>query len=206
MERIIIHQDTPHNRTINTAVKVLKQDGIIIMPTDTLYGLVCDAYSKKAVEKIRELRNISHKKPLSIICQDISMVSKYAQIDNVLFRILKKFFPGPYTFILRATREVPKMLTNKQSEIGIRIPNCNVSLAVTRSLGNPIITTSAIQDEENNTASASDPDEIIERYQHGCSLLLDSGVLHGTPSSIIDLTQGFPRVVRSGAGDVSCFM
>ncbi|OIO55004.1 MAG: threonylcarbamoyl-AMP synthase [Alphaproteobacteria bacterium CG_4_10_14_0_2_um_filter_63_37] len=198
-----IHPGTPQPRLIAQAARILEGGGVIVYPTDTTYGLGCDLLSKQGVERIRALKKIDDKHQLSLICPDLSDLSTYAKVDNPAFRILKHHLPGPYTFILEATREVPKLLQSRRKTIGLRVPDHSVCQALLRALGRPILsTTVALPGEE----ALTDPLEIRNRLEKQVDLVIDGGILSGTPSSVVDLTCSPPEVVRSGAGDISEFI
>ena len=197
---IKVYPDNPHTRMINKVVEVLNNDGVIIYPTDTIYGLGASIRSKKAIERIYSIKKISNHKLLSFICADIQHAAEYAYISNTVFKIMKRCLPGPYTFILPATKLVPKIFFQKRPTVGIRVPNNKLCELIVRELGFPVINTSvpAGADEILN-----DPDEINKRFDNKIDLLLDNGILVSEPSTIVDLTGQEPVIVRKGAGDVS---
>jgi tRNA threonylcarbamoyl adenosine modification protein (Sua5/YciO/YrdC/YwlC family) len=199
--RIEIHGNSVNDRIVNQAVEILKDGGLIIYPTDTVYGLGCDITQKTSIERIYRVKGIEKQKPLSFVCSDIKDISKYAKISTVNYRDLRKYLPGPYTFILPGTREVPKALLSKQKTVGIRIPDHPLTLAIVKALGNPIISTSV---NISAKSFASDPQEFSEYYEGLVDLILDSGPTLAELSSVIDMTDDDqPIVIREGQGDVS---
>ena len=195
-----IYPDNPHQRYINFAVDVLKNDGIISYPTDTVYGLGASIFSKSAVDRIYRIKQISNSKLLSFICKDIQEISQYAYISNTNFRIMKRCLPGPFTFILPATNQTPKKMFQKRRTVGIRIPDSTLCQALVDALGSPVISTSvpAGPDEILN-----DPDEINRRMGDQLELILDGGILISEPSTIVDLTGVEPIILRKGRGEAS---
>lgn len=196
-----INPEHPEPHRVRQAVARLEAGKVIIYPTDTLYGLGADINQHAAVDRLYALRRLDPKKPLSLVCSSLSQVSQYATFDNACFRFMKRVLPGPYTFILRATREAPRMGQSKRRAVGIRIPNHPVGLALVETLGRPILSTSALLEEG---ADVSDPVQLADQYAGTeVALVLDGGLLGGTPSTIIDWTEAEPVVVRQGAGDVT---
>jgi tRNA threonylcarbamoyl adenosine modification protein (Sua5/YciO/YrdC/YwlC family) len=201
MEYYELHPVNPQLRFINKAVKILKEGGIIIYPTDTVYGIGCDIFNKDALEKIFAIKNGSHKL-FSFVCANLKDIAKYARVSDYAYRTMKHLLPGPYTFILPAAKQVPKKLWSKRKTVGIRVPNHQVCLKLVEELGNPIISTSAT---EKNGQIIFDPLEIKDRFSNQVDLMLASGNLSGDVSSVIDLSEDEPEVIREGAGDVSLF-
>lgn len=200
MEVLHIHPKNPQMRFINRAVEVLKEGGLIIYPTDTVYGLGCDIFQKKAIEKIYQIKPNFDYKPLSFICADLKDISKYAKVSTQVYRLLKYAFPGPYTFILPAAREVPKKLWSKRKTVGIRVPDNLIAQSLARELGHPIVSTSITND---NGEILNDEESIVKYYGKKVDLILYAGPLGLTPSTIIDFSTEEPEIVRVGAGDVS---
>ena len=199
--RIEIHGNTINDRIVDQAVDILKNGGLIIYPTDTVYGLGCDITQKASIERIYRVKGMEKQKPLSFVCSDIKDISKYAKISTANYRDLRKYLPGPYTFILPGTREVPKALLSKQKTVGVRIPDHPLTLAIVKALGNPIISTSV---NISAKSFASDPQEFSEYYEGQVDLILDSGPTWAELSSVIDMTDDDqPIVIRKGQGDVS---
>lgn len=195
-------ENYPVRKAVDRAVRVLKEGGVIVYPTDTTYGIGCDLFNKDAIEKVYWLKRMQRQKPLSFICADLKDIAKYAQVSNYAYQTMRKLLPGPYTFILPATRIVPKMMITKRKTVGIRVPDNEVCLAIVAALGNPVISTSAsVMDEE----ILSDPEEIEKTFGHGADLIIDTGPLVSQLSSVVDLIDDNPVVVREGLGDVSMF-
>lgn len=197
-----VYPQNPQARSIARTVEVLRDDGVVAYPTDTVYGLGCDITSRRAVERIIRIKGRDPKKPMSFVCADLTDISRYARVSNFAYRILKRYLPGPYTFILEASREVPKLLLTKQKTVGIRVPNHAVALALVRELGHPILSTSANpsgQDPLNN------PAEIRDVLGGQVDVILDCGVLPRVPSTVVSLAEDRVQVLREGAGDASFF-
>ncbi|MGE5399489.1 MAG: L-threonylcarbamoyladenylate synthase [Ignavibacteriales bacterium] len=203
MEYYELHPLTPQMRFINKAVEVLKDGGVIIYPTDTVYGIGCDIFNKAALDRVFAIKQDSGTKLLSFVCADLKDISKYAKVSDYAYRSMKHLLPGPYTFILPAAKEVPKKLWSKRETVGIRVPQHNVALALTRELGNPIVSTSVTN---RKGEVLFDPAEIRSIFNSQVDLMLASGNLQGQPSSIIDLSNDMPEIIREGAGDVSYFL
>lgn len=198
-----VHPEHPEPHRIQQAVNKLLDARVIVYPTDSIYGLGADIASRTAIDHIYQLRKLDWKKPLSLVCASLSEASRYAVIDNDCFRMMKRVLPGPYTFILRATREAPRTGEHRRRTVGIRLPSHPVARALVEALGRPLLSASAILDEPR---AVSDPIDLADYYtSEGVALVLDAGQLVGTPSSIIDWTEGHPVVIRHGAGDVSDF-
>jgi tRNA threonylcarbamoyl adenosine modification protein (Sua5/YciO/YrdC/YwlC family) len=193
------------NRYIERAVALLKKGAIIIFPTDSVYAMGCDLYNKKSLEDLARLKGLKLSKAnFSIICTDMSDLSKYVkQIERPIFKLLNQHLPGPFTFILNATNEVPKLFDLSKKEIGIRIPDNAIILKIVELLGNPIATTSLKEDEGSTNEYMNDPYEIYERYEDTVGLIIDGGFgkLEGT--TVVDCTSGEPVIVRQGLGNLS---
>jgi tRNA threonylcarbamoyl adenosine modification protein (Sua5/YciO/YrdC/YwlC family) len=191
-----------NDRLIKQAVKVLQNGGVIIYPTDTVYGIGCDITQNKAVEKICKIRHLDPDRAmLAMICKDMSQVSDYvAQMDTSLFRLMKKYLPGPFTFILKANGDVPKMFKNRKKTVGIRIPDNKIILKIVEELGRPILTTSLKSDDEI-LEYFTDPYEIYEDFQHQVDMVIDGGSGGNVPSTLVDCTGDAPVVIREGAGE-----
>jgi tRNA threonylcarbamoyl adenosine modification protein (Sua5/YciO/YrdC/YwlC family) len=190
------------DRKIKQAVKILENGGVLIYPTDTVYGIGCDITQPKAVEKVCKIRHLDPDKAmLAIICKDMSQVSDYiAQVDTSTFRLLKKYLPGAFTFIMKANGDVPKLFKNRKKTIGIRIPDNNIVLKIVEELGRPILTTSLKSDDEI-LEYFTDPYEIYQDFEHQVDMVIDGGHGGNTPSTLIDFTGDFPEVIRHGAGE-----
>lgn len=189
-------------RLIQQVVKALKQGEIIIYPTDTVYAMGCDLMNKKALENLARLKNMKlNKSKFSIICKDLSEVSNYVkQIDRSTFKLLKHCLPGPFTFILEATNDVPKLFDNKRKEIGIKIPDNSIVLALVEELGNPLVTTSLIDDEDELLEYFIDPYEIYQRFDDKVHTIIDGGLGKLEASTIVNCLGSSPKIIRQGAG------
>jgi tRNA threonylcarbamoyl adenosine modification protein (Sua5/YciO/YrdC/YwlC family) len=195
-----INPVNPQIRLIRKVVEVLKEGGVIAYPTDTIYGIGCDLFNKKAIERIYEIKGKDRSKPLSLICSDLKDISKYAIVNNYSYKMMKKMLPGPYTFILEATNLIPKIMLKKHKTVGIRVPENPISLSIVRELGNPIITTSVKKADEE---LYNNPEEIYETLKGKIDLVIDGGIIVAEHSTIIDLTEEVPKVIRKGKGEVS---
>lgn len=199
---LAINPKNPQLRLIRKVVEILQQGGVIGYPTDTIYGVGCDLFHQEAIRKIHRLKKIEGKKPLSFICADLKDISRYAYVSNYAYKMMKRLLPGPYTFILKATKLVPKIAMTKQNTVGIRIPDNKICLSLVKELGHPIISTSVYRPDES---LYNDPAEIEERFGKQLDLVIDGGVIVAEHSSVIDLTDESPKVIREGKGDVSLF-
>jgi tRNA threonylcarbamoyl adenosine modification protein (Sua5/YciO/YrdC/YwlC family) len=190
------------NRLINQAVQCLKSGGIVVFPTDTVYAIGCDLRNKKGLQKLADFKGVKlNKANFSIICSDLSHLSDYTkQLDRPIFKLLKQCLPGPFTFILDASQEVPKLFDSNKKEIGIRIPNNDITLALVEALGNPIAVTSLHDEEDEIMEYFSDPSAIYERLEDKVDYIIDGGYGNLKGSTIIDCTDGSPIVVREGLG------
>ena len=196
-----INVDHPEPRKIRRAVDALQSGGVIAYPTDTVYGLGCDLTNKHAVERLYAIKGMDRSHPLAFVCPDLSDIARYAMVDNQVYRVLRRFLPGPYTFILEATRDVPKLVQMRRKNVGIRVPACEATRALVRELGRPIISSTAARPGEEPLV---DPHEIDAIFR-GLALVLDGGGGGVVPTSVIDLTTAPPTIVREGAGDVEEF-
>ena len=190
----------PQPRLVERAVQTLSQGGLVAFPTDTYYGIGCDLFDKRAIERIYQLKQMPTTHELSFICADLAEVSRYAIVDNAAYRVLRRKTPGPYTFILPATRLVPDLVLRRQKTVGIRLPDSPIAVEIVKALAHPLISTSAATPEGDVLI---DPRDIKERLGHGLDLILDGGYQPNEPSSVIDLTGPEPVVVRQGKGDTS---
>ncbi|MCB9248817.1 MAG: threonylcarbamoyl-AMP synthase [Ignavibacteriales bacterium] len=202
MEYYELHPENPQQRYINKAVEVLKNGGVIIYPTDTVYGLGCDIFNREAVERIYTIKNETETKLFSFLCPDLKDISKYAKVSDFAYRSMKKINSGPYTFVLPAAKQVPKMLWTKRKTVGIRVPNNEIARNLAQELGNPIISTSATT---RKGELIFDPLEIKAMFNLSVDLMLSMGALSGIPSSIVDLSGDEAEIVREGSGDLSVF-
>ena len=196
-----IHPETPAQRQIVTVVEVLRSGGVIIYPTDTVYGLGCDIYNLKAVERIARIKGVNAEKArFSIICHDLGHISDYTRpIDNSTYKLMRSYLPGPFTFILDANSNVPKIFKSKKKTVGIRIPDHNIPLEIVRELGNPILTTS-IHDLDKVIEYTTDPELIYENFKNLVDIVIDGGFGNNIPSTIVDCTGKEPVIVRQGLG------
>ncbi|MCJ1887852.1 threonylcarbamoyl-AMP synthase [Pseudomonas sp. LA21] len=200
-----VHPENPQSRLIKQAVEIVRQGGVIVYPTDSSYALGCRIGEKSAVERIRHIRRLDDKHNFTLVCRDLSELGLYAKVDTGLFRLLKAHTPGPYTFILNATREVPRMLLHpKRRTIGLRVPACPIALALLEELGEPLMSVSLIL--PGQTEPLNDPYEMRDLLQHQVDLIIDGGYGGGEASTVIALTDEDPVVVRVGCGDPEPFM
>ncbi|MBN2364798.1 MAG: threonylcarbamoyl-AMP synthase [Calditrichaeota bacterium] len=200
MLRFHIHLKNPHKRIIMNAVEVLQNGGLIIYPTDTVYGIGCDLYNKGALQRIYTLKKKSKFDPVSIIVKDIQQASLYARISNYAFKIMKHCLPGPYTFILPSTREIPKTMLSKRKEVGIRIPDNEVCHTLIENMNHPLVNTSV---NMNPDELLNDPEEIERRYQNSVDMMLDADWLHEAhESTVVSLINDEVVILREGKGDV----
>ena len=199
-----INPENIDERYISRALEILKKGGIIIFPTDTVYAMGCDLYNKKALNELARIKGVKlNKANFSIICTGMSDLSKYVkQIDRPIFKVLNANLPGPFTFILNATNEIPRLFDTNRKEIGIRIPNNKIILKLTEALGNPIATTSLKEDENAVVEYFNDPVEIYERYENLVSLIIDGGFGKLEASTVVDCTSGAPVIIRNGLGEL----
>jgi tRNA threonylcarbamoyl adenosine modification protein (Sua5/YciO/YrdC/YwlC family) len=200
---ISINSQNPQMRLIKKAVEILKQGGLVIYPTDTVYGLGCALSNKKGIEKIYAIKRQNKKQPFSFICADLKDISSYARVPDSAYKTMKHFLPGPYTFILEASRLVPKIILPKRKTTGIRVPDNAICLALVRELGEPVIS-SSVKDERDEFIS--DPRIIEEKFRHQVDLVIDGGILAPEPSSVISLIEDKIEVIRTGKGDVTAFL
>lgn len=200
-----VHPENPQPRLIKQAVEIIKAGGVIVYPTDSSYALGCLIGDKGAVERIRRLRRLDEKHNFTLVCRDLSEIGVFAKVDTAAFRLIKAHTPGPYTFILSATREVPRMLMHpKRRTIGMRVPDHPIALALLEQLGAPLMSTSLILPGED--LPMSDPFEMRQILEHQVDLIIDGG--HGgmSASTVINLAEGKPEVVRVGCGDPQPFL
>jgi tRNA threonylcarbamoyl adenosine modification protein (Sua5/YciO/YrdC/YwlC family) len=198
-----INNQNPQMRLVRKAVDVLRDGGVIIYPTDTVYGLGCALFNKKGIEKIYEIKKRSKKQPLSFVCADLKDISRYAVVSDYAYKTMKRLLPGPYTFVLEASRLVPKIILPKRQTTGIRVPANEICLSLVRELGQPIISTS-VKTQDGNLLN--NPEEIREKFSHCVDLIIDGGVIVSEPSSVISLVDDRVEIIRAGKGDVSAFV
>jgi tRNA threonylcarbamoyl adenosine modification protein (Sua5/YciO/YrdC/YwlC family) len=197
-----IDLEHPHRRLLQHAARILQGGGLIVYPTDTIYGLGADLFNKGAMERIFKLKKTSRQKLLSFVCLDLAQVADWAYVPTSSYRILRRVTPGKYTFVLRASKEVPKILLQKRPTVGVRIPDSAVALGLARELGRPLLSTSVPQGENDYY---TDPQAIAETFRHDIDLVLDAGVQANQPSTIIDLSGPAPLLIRHGAGATEPF-
>ena len=195
--RLEIHPTHPQGRKVAKTVETLRRGGVIVYPTDTCYALGCDIFQKKAIDRIYRIKQMKKDQPLAFVCPDLGDIARYAVVDNRNYRLMRRLLPGPYTFILPATREVPRILMMKRKTVGIRVPHHEVALEIVRELGNPIVSTSATWEGEQ----LNDPDDLDDRFKQA-DLVIDAGWGGMDPSTVLDLTGPEVVVVREGAGPV----
>lgn len=198
--RLHIHPINPQPRQVKTAVDCLEKGGVIIYPTDTIYGIGCDIFQHKAIERICQIKQVDPAKAqLSFICSDLSDLSKYArQISTPTYRLLKQYLPGPYTFILPASKEVPKILKSKKDTIGLRVPDHPITQAIVAMLGRPLLSASL---PGELVEEYTDPDYIFEQFENRVDMIVDGGIGGIIPSTIVDLTGDQPELIRKGLGN-----
>lgn len=201
-ELIKIYPDNPNPREIQRAVQILRSGGLVIYPSDTVYALGCDITHKGALERIARIKGVKLEKAnFSFVCEDLSNLSDYVkQIDSTTFKLLKRALPGPYTFILTGSNDLPSAF-KKKKEVGIRVPDHNIVRALVHELGNPIVTTS-IKDEDELIEYTTDPELIFEKWEPLVDLVIDGGYGGNVASTVIDLTQGEPILIREGKGSL----
>ena len=200
----VLHIEPDHlrGRHVSRAVEVLRADGVIIYPTDTVYGLGCDITAKTAIDRVRQIKGRDAKKPMSFVCSDLTNISRYARVSNFAYRILKRFLPGPYTFVLPATKETPRILRSKQKTVGIRIPDHGLTHALVDELGSPILSTSANRSEQE---VLTDPLQLEAELGWRVDLILECGQLPVLPSTVVSLVGDAIRILREGEGDLDFF-
>ena len=196
-----IHPENPEGRKIKQAIEIIKDGGVIIYPTDTIYGLGCDITNNKAVERICRIKDIKpNKANFSFICPDLSNIAFYTKpFSSNIYKIMRKNLPGPFTFILKASNQVPKMLKNNRKQVGIRVPNSPIVSHLLEQLDDPIMSTS-ISMPDDITPYPTDPEEIYEQYKHQVDLTIDGGFGGNQPSTIVDCTGNTPELIREGLG------
>ena len=199
-----IHPESPQQRLINQAVEIINNGGVVIYPTDCAYALGCHLGDKRALERIKKIRQLNDKHNFTLVCRDLSEISTYAKVENTNYRLLKAHTPGAFTFILKATSEVPRRLLHpKRRTIGIRIPNNPIALALTETLGEPIMSTSLIMPGDGTPLM--DPYEMRQLLQNQVDLIIGGGYCGLEATSVINLVEEVPEVIRQGAGDITSF-
>jgi tRNA threonylcarbamoyl adenosine modification protein (Sua5/YciO/YrdC/YwlC family) len=202
-----IYPNNPNEKQLEEVVACLRSGGLIIYPTDTVYGLGCDIYQAKAIEKLCKLRNIKPEKAnLSFICADLSHLSDFVKpIDNAVFRVLKHALPGPFTFILNANNKVPKLMHSNKKTVGIRVPDNEIARNIVKLLGNPIVSTS-IHDDDEVVEYSTDPELIYEKYKDLVDIVIDGGYGELQASTVVDYTSDEPVILRQGKGDLDRYL
>lgn len=199
-----IHPDNPQPRLIRQAVEILRHGGVIAYPTDSSYALGCALGNKEAMQRIRRIRRVGDDHNFTLVCRDLSELSNYARVDNEIYRLLKRFTPGPYTFILAATREVPRRLQHpRKKTIGLRVPNFPIVSALLGELDEPLMSSTLILPGES--LPMNDADQIREVLEHDIEMVIDGGPCHFEPTSVIDLVSGVAEIQRRGMGDLAAF-
>jgi len=198
-----INNQNPQTRLIKKVSEILKNGGIVIYPTDTVYGLGCSLFNKRGIEKIYEIKKRNKKQPLSFICADLKDISRYALVTDFAYKTMRRYLPGPYTFILQASRLVPKIILPKRLTTGIRIPGNRICMDLVAELGEPIISTSVKTDDDQYL---NNPEEIEKNFKHRVDAVIDGGILASEPSTVISLIDDSVEVIRVGKGDASEFI
>jgi len=198
-----IHPDNPQKRLIDQAVQMVREGAVIVYPTDSGYALGCQIDDKQALDRIRAIRRLDDRHNFTLVCRDLSEISTYAKVDNTVFRLLKAVTPGPYTFILCATREVPRRIQSKRKSIGLRVPDNNIVSALLDGLGEPLMSTTLILPGESNPEC--DPYEIRQSLEHAVDLVIDGGYGSFEPTTVVDFTGDAPEIARLGLGDPAPF-
>lgn len=201
-EFIKLYAKNPDPRRVAQIVRTLRDGGVIIYPTDTVYGLGCDIHNARAVERVARIKGVKPgKNDFSFICYDLSHIADYARVGNQAFKLMKKALPGPFTFILEATSSVPKLLNTNKKTVGIRVPDHDIPRQIVRELGNPIITTS-VRDEDEVIEYSTDPELIFEKFQHQVDIVIDGGYGGNVASTIVDATDDNFSILRQGLGEL----
>lgn len=202
-----IYEENPNPKAIDQAVDILKKGGVIIYPTDTIYGIGCDITNQKAIERVCKIRGLKPEKSnLSFICYDLTDISQYTKpFDTPVFRVLKKALPGPFTFIFKASSQVPKLLSTKKKTVGIRVPDNIIVREIVKELGNPIVT-SSIRDEDDIIEYSTDPELIHEKYEELVDLVIDGGYGDNVASTVVDVTSGDFEIIREGKGNLEEYL
>lgn len=204
---IKIYEENPNPKSIAQIVEVLKKGGVIIYPTDTIYGIGCDITNPKAIERVCQIRGLKPDKAnLSFICNDLTSISLYTKpLDNATFRLLKKSLPGPFTYIFNASGQVPKLLSSKKKTVGLRVPDNNIARDIVQLLGNPIVSAS-IHDDDELVEYSTDPELIYEKYGNLVDIVIDGGYGKNIPSTVVDCTTGDFEIIRQGVGDLTLYI
>ena len=198
-----IHPDNPDPKKVRKVAETLRSGGVIIYPTDTVYSIGCDVTQPKAIQKVAQIKGVKlDKHDFSLICYDLSHISEYVKsLDTPVYKLMKKALPGPYTFILNASSNVPKLFQTKKKQVGIRIPNNSIPRAIVQELGNPIIATS-VHDHDEVLEYTTDPELIFERYHKQVDIVVHGGMGNNEASTVVDVTSGEPEIIRQGIGEL----
>ena len=199
-----LHPEHPQKRHVDRVVEALHRGGVIIYPTDTVYGLGCDIFNRKAINRIYQIKQVPAGKPLSFVCSDLKDLARYAKnISNASYRMMKRLLPGPYTFILEASRDVPKFMIGKRRTVGIRVPDNPICLEIVQALGRPVLSTSIAASDDGS--DMNDAEAIQSRYGKVVDVIVDGGVIVAEPSTVVDLTGGEPEILRASAGEADLY-
>ena len=199
---VSINSENPQMRLIRKAVDILENGGIVIYPTDTVYGIGCDLLNRRAIERIYDIKQRSRKQPFSFICADLKDISQYAIVPNYAYKAMKRLLPGPYTFVLEASRLVPRIILPKRKSVGIRVPDNRICLALVSAFGRPVVSTSVTTADGD---IMTDPGEIEEKFKNRVDMVIDGGILPPAESSVVSFLEEVPEVIRVGKGDVNIF-
>jgi tRNA threonylcarbamoyl adenosine modification protein (Sua5/YciO/YrdC/YwlC family) len=198
-----VHPENPQSRLIRAAVEIIREGGVIAYPTDSCYALGCHIGDKGAMERMRRIRDVDERHHFTLVCRNLSEVGQFAKVDNLQFRLMRANTPGSYTFILRATRDVPRRLLTPRHTIGVRIPDHAVAMALLQELGEPLLSTTLILPAHGQ--ALNDAEEIRRHLEHNVDLVIDSGACNGEVTTVVDLSGDAPRLVREGKGDIRPF-
>ncbi|TAE74210.1 MAG: threonylcarbamoyl-AMP synthase [Bacteroidetes bacterium] len=201
-----IYPENPDEKKIQSVVECLKNGGVIIYPTDTVYGIGCDIFQQKAVERICQIKNVlPQKSNLSFVCYDLSNIAEYARVEDNVFKVMKKALPGAFTFILKASSKAPKIVNSKKKTVGIRVPDNNIARLIVKELGSPILS-SSVKDDDEIIEYSTDPELIYEKFKYQVDIIIDGGFGNHTASTIVDCSEGDFDLVREGLGDISLYV
>lgn len=200
---LTVNPSRPQKRHIRRAAEILRSGGIVAYPTDTVYGIGCDLNDRKAIRRLIEIKDRPKRKPFSVICTDFKDISKFAVVSNYAYKTMRRFLPGPYTFIVRASNEIPKLMVSKQRTVGIRMPDNPIVMELVHEFGGPLCTTSV---ELEGEETVHDPEDIHVRLKDHVALILDGGIAVSDHSTVVDLTVDPPAVLRAGKGDPTPFI
>lgn len=197
-----IHPDNPDLRKVNQVVECLRDGGVVIYPTDTVYSIGCSLNHNRAIERVAKIKDIKPEKAdFSLVCYDLSHIAEYARISNATYKLMRRALPGPFTFILKGSSQIPKVFRSRKKTVGIRIPDNNIARDIVKELGNPIIATS-VHDDDELIEYTTDPSLIHEKYNHSVDIVIDGGYGKNTASTIIDCTTEYFEIIRQGIGEI----